>query len=114
MATEKVEKQERIREEGEFWDKEKFITESYQRQLELNKKEQMIHELEDKLNENKIMTETGMTGFYNKLLDNKLGEPTEDIREKAKEKVSTRTNIDKELDVKEAVREKERKIKEEK
>lgn len=113
MATEKVEKKERIREEGEFGDKEKFITESYQRQLELNKKEQMIHEIEDKMNSSKTLSNTGMTGFFNKMLDDKA-QGSSDVREKAKELVSNRTNIDAELEAKEAVREKERKIKEDK
>ena len=108
MATEKVERQERIREEGDFSDKEKFITESYQKQLDMNKKEQMIHQMEDKLNESKTLSNTGMMNFYNKMLDNKLGEPSKDIREQAKETVSKRTNIDKVLDQNEMVREQER------
>ncbi|CAI2375226.1 unnamed protein product [Moneuplotes crassus] len=113
MATEKVEKKERVREEGEFGDKEKFITESYQRQLELNKKEQMIHEIEDKMNSSKTLSNTGMTGFFNKMLGEK-SKDSADIREKAKELVSQRTNINAELDEKESAREKERKIKEDK
>ena len=113
MATEKVEKKERVREEGEFADKEKFITESYQRQLELNKKEQMIHEIEDKMNSSKTLSNTGMTGFFNKMLDQKTN-TSSDIRDKAKDLVSSRTNIDKELESKESVREKDRKVKEEK
>ena len=113
VASEHVEKLERQREEGEFGDKEKFITESYQRQLELNKKEEMILEVEEKLNQSKTLSNTGMMSFYNNMLDNKLEKDT-DIREKAKQKVIQGTNIDKILDANEAVREEERKKRDEK
>jgi hypothetical protein len=109
-----VEKKERVREEGEFGDKEKFITESYARQLELNKKEEMIVQMEEKLNQNKTMTSTGMMAFYSNLLDNKLpADSSKDIREKAKTAVTTKTNIDTILDKNEQKREIVRKEKEE-
>ena len=60
VAWENVEKQERVREEGIFQDKEKFITESYARQLELNKKEEMIVEMEEKLNQSRVLNNTGV------------------------------------------------------
>ena len=110
MASEKVEKQERIREEGEFQDKEKFITESYARQLELNKKEEMIVQMEEKLNKDKTMTNHGMMGFYNKMFDGESKDTSNnDVRETAKSKVVAGTNIDKILDNNEAIRQEEQK-----
>lgn len=114
MAWENVERQERIREEGEFQDKEKFITESYARQLELNKKEAMIVQVEEKLNQSKTLDAGGLKGFYNKLLDRKEPVEGDDIREQAKMKVEAKTNIDQELNVNEAKREVGRKEKEDK
>ena len=57
-----------------------------------------------------------MMGFYNNLIninpDSKS--KSNDVRDQAKKTVETRTNIDKILDEKEAVREVERKVKDEK
>lgn len=85
-----------------FIQKEKFITESYARQLELNKKEEMIVEVEEKMNSKKSMGNGGMINFYHNLLENKTAD--KDIRDEAKEKVQNQTNIDKILENNESIR----------
>ena len=76
----------------------------------------MIVEMEEKLNQSRILSNTGMMGFYSKLVDLKgdSSNNSNDVRDQAKKTVETRTNIDKILDEKESVREVERKVKEEK
>lgn len=70
-------------------------------------------EIEEKLNQSKTLSGTGMMGFYTKMLDNKLGDTNNDIREKAKEAVVSKTNIDQILEHNEKLREIEQKKKDE-
>lgn len=71
-----MEKKERIREvekgiaNGE---KESFVTGSYMKQLELNKEQQMLAEVEEQLNEKKTANaKTGMMGFYKNFMNKNI------------------------------------------
>lgn len=66
ITREKVEKKRREREQGEYGDKQKFVTKSYEEALKLQKKKEI--ELSNKEKKNTINTDYGMMGFYSNLL----------------------------------------------
>ena len=71
----------------------------------------MIVQIEEKINKKKTFGPGGMTAFYNNMLDQKIDTDQvdgEDIREKAKQKVVTQTNIDDILDNNEVKRQADR------
>lgn len=71
-AWEKMEQKERVREveTGQASaNTEAFVTDSYRKQLELNKQSQIVTQIEEQINERKIANaETGMMGFYRNFL----------------------------------------------
>lgn len=66
IIKEKVEKKRRERELGEYGDKQKFVTKSYEEALAVNKRREI--ELENKEKKNTVNSEYGMMGFYSNLL----------------------------------------------
>lgn len=71
-AWEKMESKDRVREvqTGEARaDAEAFVTESYRKQLEINKESVLVQGVEERANERKTAnSETGMMGFYKNLM----------------------------------------------
>jgi len=67
---------ERMEEKERKWEErnglkttEKFVTDSYKKQMEINNKQKMMEEIEEKVNAKKTANaERGMTGFYANLL----------------------------------------------
>lgn len=66
IIKEKVEKKRRERELGEFGDKQKFVTKSYEEALALNKRREI--EIDNREKKSTVNSEFGMMGFYSNLL----------------------------------------------
>ena len=57
-------------------DSEAFVTDSYRKQLELNKDGALATEVEEKINSKKVANaETGMMGFYKNFLNKQVDQP---------------------------------------
>ena len=94
---------------------DKYVTKNYMKQLEIQKENALITEVEEQINQKRTANaETGMTGFYTNFMNNQGRLNTEDSapEQKAVVKQDFRGKMEdklRELKAKQAVREEEQK-----
>ena len=83
IIKEKVERKRREREEGQYGDKPKYVTKSYEQALTLNKKTEI--ETANREQNNTVNSDFGMMGFYSNLLtkNSAMGAQSKEEKEEA-------------------------------